>query len=208
MFGQQSFSCLACGVDLWDVDRSVRAGAAVLCGHCVLSMADQLRASDATGQIDVVVQPRVSGAVPDADAVADVTAAFYAVFSGDAERRDAALLDATVAGAVLEHAQGQYANMNPRFVVNRVRFPESDRAEVRFRFVLHGGPGGIDGQGEARRRDGRWLVTAETVLGIVPGGAGRIGFERTALLTMTQREPIEDEAGDPQAGDGPPGGSG
>lgn len=203
MFGQQNFSCLACGVDLWDVDRSVRAGAAVLCGHCVLSMADQLRASDAIGQIDVVVQPRVSGAVPDADAVAEVTAAFYAVFSGDAAQRDAALLDASVAGAVLEQAQGQYANMNPRFVVSRVRFPASDRAEVRFRFVLHGGPGGIDGQGEAWRRAGRWLVTAETVLGIVPGGAGSIGFDRTALLTMTQREPVDDESGDDED-DGPP----
>ena len=196
MFGQQNFSCLACGVDLWDVERSVRAGGAVLCEHCVVSMADQLRASDATGQVDVVVEPRVSGAVPDSEAVAEVTAAFYAVFSGDAQARDAALLDASVAGAVLEHAQGQYANMNPRFVVSRVRFPEPDRAEVRFRFVLHGGPGGIDGQGEAWRRDGRWLVTAETVLGIVPGGAGHVGFDRTALLTITRPDPVDDDPDD------------
>lgn len=64
--------------------------------------------------------------------------------------------------------------MSPHLVMSRVRFPEPDRAEVRFRFVLSGGPGGIDAQGEVVRRNGSWLVTPETVLRTIAGGLSRV----------------------------------
>lgn len=137
-------------------------------------MAEQLGKSDASGQVELVVPPRLAGPAPDDDAATAVAAALSAVFSGTAAERDASLLGADEVGPILEQARSMYASMSPHLVISRVRFPEPDRAEVRFRFVLGGGPGGIDAQGEVVRRNGSWLVTPETVLRAVPGGMSRV----------------------------------
>lgn len=189
MIGAGTLADMAVGIDLWDVARSVRAGGAVLCERRLLSMAEQLSASDASGQVEVVVPPRLTGPAPDDQALMAVAAAFWAVFSGTGAERDAALLGAAEVGPVLEEARTRYAQMDPQLVVNRVRFPEPDRAEVRFRFLLNGGPGGLGGQGEAVRRDGAWFVTRETVLGVVPGGVVSRATAHYGLLRSQGDEP-------------------
>lgn len=190
---------MACGVDLWDVPRSVRAGGVVLCERCLVSMAEQLDESDASGQVELVVPPRLTGPAPDDEAVTAVAAALFAVFRGTAAERTAALLGDDEVGPMLEQARNMYASMNPQLVVNRVRFPEPDRAQVRFRFVLSNGPV-IDGQGEVVRRNGSWLVTPETVLRTVPQALSRVSLTAGTPIEASRHAPEPPNNGDPQAG--------
>lgn len=209
---------MSCGIDLWDVERYVRAGGVVACERCVDVMAQSLAAAaGGLGPIDVVVPPRLHGDAPDEAALGAVTAALFAVFGGgSAAERATTLEDAETLGPVIDQVTQQYAGFDPRLVVDRVRFPTADLAEVRFRFVLHGGPGGIDGVGQVVRRGEHWLVTRETVLTTLPGGHARIiasggaapppfgvggvGFNRVALWSQSADDGGEDDDEPP---DGP-----
>ena len=212
MIGGSQLRCQSCGTDLWDVERYVRAGGVVACGRCLRTMSDALAATDAQGPIDVVVPPRLHGEAPDAAAVAAVTAALFAVFGGGSpEERAVAVENPETLGPLIEQVTQQYLSLDPRLVVDRVRFPDADTAEVRFRFVLHGGPGGIDASGRVLRRDGRWVVTRETVINTLPGGGGRmmaggfppvggVGFNRIALWAQSQEATHDDDDDDPPDG--------
>lgn len=81
------------------------APGAVLCERCLVSMAEQLDKSDASGQVELVVPPRVAGPVPDDAAATAVAAALSAVFSGTAAERDASLLGTNEVGPILEQAR-------------------------------------------------------------------------------------------------------
>ena len=47
--------------------------------------------------------------------------------------------------------------------VDAMRFPEADTAEVRYTILMNGSPTGFAFQGSAKRRDGKWRVTRETI---------------------------------------------
>jgi hypothetical protein len=180
---------MACGTDLWDVGQQVRAGAVTVCGSCVTALAQAVADDSESNVIDVVVPPRVQGQVPDSDAVDAVGRAFLDAFGDDSVRRRGALEDADEVGPALDQARVQFAaHLDPRIRVERVRFPSSDVADVRFSILLQHQGDGMRHEGRAVRRDGRWLVTRATVASILPGGG--MGFHRTALIA-TSTPPTE-----------------
>src|SRR6478736_865637 len=101
--GGGGFSCMACGVDLWDVPRHVRAGNVVVCERCLGAMSDALERGAPSGRVDVVIPPRVSGPVPDDDAVASVVDAFLRTFGNDADRNAEVMEDAEELRPMLDH---------------------------------------------------------------------------------------------------------
>jgi hypothetical protein len=207
---------MACGLDLWDVPRHVRAGNVVVCDRCVGVMSDALEAGPDSGRIEVAIPPQVSGPVPDADAVASVIQSFTRTFHGkveEADRRAEVMEDADEVGPMLDYAARTFgANLDTRPLVDRVRFPDSNTAEVRFRILFRGSPEGMKFEGRAIRRRGRWLVTRETVVSVLPGGAamgmgttilGRSGtFRPGPILPAPPPNPPEDEGdeGSPSVG--------
>lgn len=205
--GGGSFACMSCGVDLWDVPRHVRAGNVIVCERCVGVMSEALAGGPGSGRIEVAIPPLVSGPVPDGDAVELVADSFLRTFGGnDGDDRADVMEDAEELSPLLDHAGRAFgANLDPKTVIDRVRFPEPDVAEVRFRVLLRGSPDGMKFEGRAVRRHGRWLVTRSTVLSVIPGGGvgmgatfvGRTGTMRRDLMIQAQPpEPPEDEGGD------------
>ena len=206
--GNGAFSCMACGTDLWDVARHLRAGGVIVCDRCVGVMSDALADGPESGQIDVLIPPRVQGPVPDADAQGSVVEAFMRTFGGEAERRADFMENADELGPMLDHARNTFAaNLDPRVVVDRVRFPDPDSAEVRFRILLRGSPEGMRYEGRAIRSQGRWRVTRATVISVLPGGgvgfhravgqAGIVGAQLVADVAPPESPDVDDD--DPKA---------
>ena len=117
------------------------------------------RASDALD-----LPPRVSGTeIGDADAPAAIVEAFRVVFSDTTEARAEYLEDGERIVAYLETIRtGVPAGMVQGVRVGRIRFSSAVTADVRFSIVLQQAPAGLWFEGQAVRREGRWLVSRDT----------------------------------------------
>ena len=157
---------MVCGVDLWDVDRYVSAGAVVICESCVDALKRAMDDADGTGEIEVRVPappPRVHGTAPDDEAAAAIARAFVRTLDSDEDQLDDDLEDAVELGAFLAQARsraGPAATFAAR--VDGIRFRSPDRAEVRFQILMNGNPMGSF-EGSAVRLDRHWRVTRETI---------------------------------------------
>lgn len=161
--------CGFCGRWLHDTDRYVRGPRTAMCDRClttavglfalraephiVIPLADV--AADADDRADHEAPP------PDDAAVAEITTAISAVFGdfhNEANVREF-FEDVSQHDALLSFEPIPYvAQAN----VGEIRFVDVDTAEVEFEVTLGGSPFGRF-RGLVRRRDGRWVVTAETV---------------------------------------------
>ena len=156
--------CRLCGRDLWEVDRFITAGDVRVCGECVTTAAEVLRAAQIEGRGPEVRLPaRVFGEAPDDRALDEIVVAFERVFSGsagDAERarylEDAEGLQVYEAEVVARHGRRLTGCR-----VERIRFIGADRARVRFTLTIIRG-GSIQIDGTAVRLDGRWKVSRDT----------------------------------------------
>jgi hypothetical protein len=172
---------MACGANLWDVLRHVRAGNVIVCERCLGVMSVALASGSGSGRIEVVIPPQVSGPIPDVDAVAAVVDSFLRTFGGhdEGDDRTDVMEDADELSPLLDHAGRTFgANLDPKTVIDRVRFPEPDVAKVRFRVLLRGSPDRMKFEGRAVKRRRRRLVTRSTVLSVLPGG-GAMGMGAT-----------------------------
>lgn len=166
MFAGRGSVCMACGIDLWDVERYVSAGGIVICQSCLDALKRAADASEAIGEIEVDVPlppPRVRGVAPDGEAVASITRAFVRTFDSDEDQLQDDLEDASELGVLLAQARGR-AGLTARFGarVDGIRFLSADRAEVRYQVLMNGNPMGSF-QGSSSCRDGCWRVTRQTV---------------------------------------------
>jgi hypothetical protein len=158
---------MACGVDLWDVDRYVSVGAVVICESCLDVVTRAVDKAHGSGEIVVHVPaptPRVHGPVPDEDAAAEIASAFVRTFDSDEDQLDDDLEDAAELGALLAQAGarvGPATHFGAR--VDGIRFRDPNLAEVRFQVLMSGNPVGSFQGSAARHDDGRWRVTRQTV---------------------------------------------
>jgi hypothetical protein len=166
-FAARGSVCMACGVDLWDVERYLSAGSVVICESCVELLNRAVNDTNASGEIEVripVPAPRVHGPVPGDDAVPAITKAFVRTFDSNEDRLDDDLEDATELGALLAQARtrgGPAARFSAR--VDGIRFRTDDVAEVRYQILMNGNPMGSFQGSAARHDDGHWRVTRQTV---------------------------------------------
>jgi hypothetical protein len=166
MFPARGSECMACGVDLWDVERYMSAGAVVICQSCVDALKRAADDADGIGEIEVQLPlppPRVHGSAPDHEAVAAIAGAFVRTFDSDEDQLDDDLEDAAELGELLAEARGR-AGPAARFAarVDGIRFLGPDQAEVRYQILMNGSPMGSF-QGSAARREGHWRVTRQTI---------------------------------------------
>jgi hypothetical protein len=166
MFPDRGPVCIACGVDRWDVERYVSAGAVMICQSCVDALKRTADDAEGIGEIEVQLPlppPRVHGSAPDHEAVAAIVRAFVRTFDSDENQLDDDLEDAAELGALLAEARSR-AGSTARFAarVDGIHFLRPDQAEVRFQILMNGSPMGSF-QGSAARRDGHWRVTRQTI---------------------------------------------
>jgi hypothetical protein len=167
------FSCMVCGMDLWDVGRYVSAGAVVICDSCIGILKDAVDGAEGSGNTEVMLPPRTSGPVPDDSSAAAIAKAFVMTFGSEYDDLDDYLEAASELGPVLAQAGAQFGGARFTTRVNRIRFTNADQADVRFQVCMNGALTGWPFQGTAvRGDDGHWRVTRETVWRVVPGGGG------------------------------------
>ncbi|HEV2993943.1 MAG TPA: Clp protease N-terminal domain-containing protein [Acidimicrobiia bacterium] len=164
MVGQHTGGCLLCGRDLMDVDRYVAGAVGAVCGDCVGAAADAL-ARDADAR-RVTLPPRVTGAVPTADAADAIVAVFTHVFARPADEpgTDDDIEDGAALAPLLAQAAERHPHDRPRALrVDRIRFVGEHEAELRYRLEFADQSMTFDGR--AVRRDGRWQVSRDTMTG-------------------------------------------
>ncbi|MBV8951211.1 MAG: hypothetical protein JOZ99_10075, partial [Actinobacteria bacterium] len=125
-----------------------------------------------TGKTEVTLPPRVHGPAPDDEAPAAVAKAFAQTFGSGAVVSNDYVEDAEEMAGYIGQAGSRYGPLTQFTVrIDAIRFPDPDIAEVRFQMVMNAGPSGFPFQGAARRRDGTWRVTRDTVARVL-GTAG------------------------------------
>jgi len=164
MFGS---SCSFCGRDLWEVERYVASSTARICSDCVKGAGQAIEAALSENRSPTEplrLPPRVFGPEPpDDDAVSGVVQAFDMVFGGpppDDDTWAASLEDGAALVAVMREARARYENTATGVAVERLRFVNAVRVQVRFTILL--GAGGMSRDGAAVRHEGRWQVSRET----------------------------------------------
>jgi hypothetical protein len=159
---------MVCGADLWDVERYVSAGSVQVCAGCVDALKQALDQTDATGEIEVVLAPKVHGPAPSDEAGAMVAKAFSRTFGSRYDALDDYLEDAEELGGLLRDGAGRYGpGVQFSARVDAIRFPRPDLSEVRFQILAGNAPMGYAFQGTATLHDGHWRVTRETVARIL-----------------------------------------
>jgi hypothetical protein len=153
-------ACSFCNRDLWDVMHFVSAGPLAICDECVDAAREAIERADPTAGRELFLPPRVFGeAGTDQDAAA-IAEAFRTVFNGASTQEELArYIDGGEAMLTLmAEARQRVRGHNVSARVERIRFLTADEAEVRFQVL---GPA-FEGRGV--RRDGRWLVSADTIV--------------------------------------------
>ena len=155
--------CAFCDRDLWDVDRYVCGEVVAICDACI-ELCSRTVAGAAAGERALDLPPRVSGTeIGDGDAPAAIVKAFQVVFSDTTEARAEFLEDGARIVAYMETSQTRVpAGMVQAVRVGRIRLSSADTAEVRFSLVLQQAPAGYRFEGQAVRREGRWVVSRDT----------------------------------------------
>ncbi|MGH9031253.1 MAG: Clp protease N-terminal domain-containing protein, partial [Acidimicrobiia bacterium] len=152
--------CSFCGRDLWEADRYVLGSHAAICDLCAEAAREAIAAAPEGSEPGLHLPPRVFGdPPPSADAVAEVERAVRGVFEGDEEEcrrhlEDGEELAPLRAEAALRVPQASNTTVH----MERARFREPGRADVRFTLQLSGGPGPVV-DGEVINVAGRWLMT-------------------------------------------------
>jgi len=160
--------CSFCRRDLWEVGRHVSAAAATICEDCISVAARALEEGEASQSGEIPFPPRLFGTAPDDSAVDAVVAVFR--FFLEASHIEHASL-----GEVIEDADelepylqvaGRNATRPTAIRFERLRFLDADTAEVEFVIHFHGGLH-LPITGRAVRRNGRWLISRETIVRVL-----------------------------------------
>jgi len=154
--------CAMCERDLWEVAHFVTGGDARVCGDCIEAAAGLLEQATPEHR-ELVLPPRVFGQPPDEAAVPAILDAVRLAFSAAADA-------ATRAGVVEDYDTLERLFADPGRLgvgddatrVRRLRFLTDDLAEVSVELTVSGGSR-VSFEGRVRRRDDRWLLTADTV---------------------------------------------
>ncbi len=169
--------CSFCGRDLWEVSRYVSAGAAVICADCVEVAGEVLAQARDDVKREFLFPPRIFGEPPDESAVDAILESVHIVFGGAVGRPE--LYEGHLEGVeearpLLVEALNRFTVDSGRSRVDRVRFLSPDLVDIRFQIVLQGGAT-FPFDGQAVRREGKWLVSQETATAVAArGGVGRL----------------------------------
>ncbi len=197
--------CILCGRDLWEAAHFVAQGPFHrVCDDCIRSAAELLGQATPE-QRKLTMPPRVYGRPPDDQAVAAVVAALELAFgaSTDPESRAAVVEDLTEVEHLYDRHADRLAAQPDATSVTRVRFLTEDLAEVRFEIMRSDGAMATF-EGQVRRREGRWMVTRDTVASVlVPRGdvlasveadLPRHGSRPTGFLVRPEDDVVGSEA--------------
>lgn len=164
-------ACSFCGRDLWEVERYVSAGSGTICEDCLAQATTALRQGEADRRGEIVFPPRLFGSAPDDQAVDHVVGAFGILLQdppAETEALKSAVEEAEELAPYLADAGRRHPVRPSASRVERIRFLDDDTAEVVFVIRLQAGPApGFSFDGTAVRRGDRWLVTRDTVVGIL-----------------------------------------
>ena len=158
-----SSRCVLCGRDLWETAHFVTGDHVRVCEDCIRSAAAVLDAAPPERR-QVVMPPRVFGEPPDDGAVAAVVEALRAAFGMGTDRtaRAAVVEDYDTVEPIVHRERTSLASGQDDTRASKIRFLTHDVAEVQV--MLQRADGTVSHfDGRLRRREGRWLVTAETV---------------------------------------------
>jgi hypothetical protein len=157
--------CAVCGRDLWDVDRFVRGERGSVCDACVHNA---MAAFASTNERESTMPPRGYGdPAPEPQELQAIQAAFAGGLAGDAVEDGAALRP------FVDQAAARNPGLSVQLVVHRVRLVDPDHAQVRFAMVVSNGMH-IPMEGNAVRREGRWLVARSTVVALLQRGGVQV----------------------------------
>ncbi len=162
--------CSFCGRDLWEVGRYVSAGSVAICGACLSLAKDVFEAGSAEPGGEVVFPPRIFGTPPDDPSVGEVVHAVRSLLQAPPFGPDAVVQsvdDGTDLADAIAEARRRHPNIPRGTRVERIRFLDADSAEFTFQVILRTLGPGIAFEGRAVRRGDRWLVTRDTVLGML-----------------------------------------
>jgi ClpX C4-type zinc finger protein len=178
VFAQPGRACSFCGRDLWDVAHYVSAGPVAICDQCIDAAREVVERASPTDGRELFLEPRVFGEGGDAEDAASIAGAFRAVFTSEssAESRAAYIDGNDDVKQALDEAHARLPGMAASTRVERIRFLDADVAEVRFQINLGVHPMGPLVEGRAVRKQGRWMVSSDTVARVVSlGGASVFG---------------------------------
>jgi hypothetical protein len=158
MFPQPGRACSVCGRDLWDVAHFVSAGPVAICELCIEAATGAVARASPKGGRELFLPPRTFGDAGSEEDAASIADAFRAVFSGSstADPRESYVEGGQEMLALLAEAGQRVPTRDITVRIDRIRFVTSDEAEVRFQLL------GMF-EGRSIRRDGRWLVSSDTI---------------------------------------------
>jgi hypothetical protein len=160
--------CILCDRDLWEAQHFVAQGPFHrVCDDCVRTAATLLEQA-VPEQRKLVMPPRVSGQPPDDEAVSAVVVALKTAFSASSDPEGwVAVVEGYAELEPLYHRHATRLSADPDATsVARVRFLTADLAEVRFEVMWSNGAMRTF-EGRVRRREGRWMVTEDTVASVL-----------------------------------------
>jgi hypothetical protein len=163
-----SNACVLCNRDLWETDRYVTGALGSVCEDCLRAGGAALDAAGKTHG-ELMMPPRIFGEEPENAATAAIVHAFRTVFGGPMWRSDPAIAELIEDGVALmpflaqageRHAAIQIVGAR----VAAIRYLGTDEANVRYAIHLGQMPQPMPFEGLAVHRDGRWLVSRETMV--------------------------------------------
>jgi hypothetical protein len=165
--------CSFCGRELWEVDHFVSARGGTICSECIES-AHRALAGAKPRRPEVFPAPRVTGTLPDDQAVEAVASLLRRAFQqgAGAEELADAIEDFDELQPFLALAAERFRVPIADTVLERIRFIDDSHAAVRFRQILSAG-GSLFWQGRVHRRDDRWQIDRETVVAMLSVGGIR-----------------------------------
>jgi hypothetical protein len=167
--------CAFCDRDLWEVQASVAGPHVAICGDCVEAAAVALRDAAASGaptHDPLPLPPRVFGEPAHTGEAALVVAAVRGAIASELppDEQAACMEDGARLVPLIEQAGARFRGQQISLVIGALRFVAEHHAQVRYEIVIGGGPR-VPFTGDVVRRDGRWMVTRDTIVHMI-GRAG------------------------------------
>jgi len=162
--------CAFCGRDFWEAAQFVSSGSVAICDQCVEAAKHAMDQADPVGSRRIPMPPRVFGNVPAEDAVEQIMLAFQRAFIGMPGDEPSNYQEAADELEPYRQAAADQTSIRPVEVrLDRIRFINSDVADVRFQLLLNVGVAGpLDGR--SVRRSNRWLVSRDTAVRLLAMG--------------------------------------